>query len=70
MTPIVLDCPGHTDFNGHYTEGCGRVAATVESRSVEVKNGQRIMAPVLVCPECGARLLPTKLEIERTKGGT
>jgi hypothetical protein len=70
---LVLDCPGHHKLvagRNTYIEGCGKVSAVIARRKVEVKDGQRIMAPVLVCPNCGARLLPTKLEIERTRGGT
>jgi predicted RNA-binding Zn-ribbon protein involved in translation (DUF1610 family) len=69
---LVLDCPGHFKLvagTSTYVPGCGKVTAVRARRKVEGKDGKRVMAPVLVCPNCGARLLPTKLEIERSKGG-
>jgi hypothetical protein len=59
MSPIeayTLNCPA----------GCGQVEPTVRKRAVYVTEGRRGLAPILVCPHCGTRLLPTRLEIERT----
>ena len=65
-----LICPGHCATDGHYTEGCGDVRAIVKRKKVYVRPGKWAMVPLLVCPHCETRLLPTRLEIERTRGAT
>ncbi len=66
---LVLNCPGRTDMNGHYYDGCGRVTPIIEYRKIHQDDGTQRPVPVLVCPDCKTRLLPTKVEIERTRGG-
>jgi hypothetical protein len=64
-----LICPGKREGH-HYTEGCGNVRAIVQRQKIHVRPGKQAMVPVLVCPHCHTRLLPTRLEIERTRGAT
>ena len=56
----TLNCPG----------GCGQVEPVVQHRAIYITEGRRGLAPILVCPHCETRLLPTRLEIERTRGAT
>lgn len=65
--PRLLICPGHSP-DGTYIEGCGQVQAIVQRRKIYVRPGKQAWVPVLVCPHCKTRLLPTRLEIETTRG--